>query len=66
MFDDVSTFFVAKLGGEGDVGCKTSILAIAPVAIHAIRTFLDREVAENARFPEEGRIWIFDTDPFRG
>ena len=65
VFYDVSTFFVAKLGGEGDVGCKTSILAIAPVGVHAVRSLFEREVAENACCPEETTVWVFDTYPFR-
>ena len=65
VFYDVGAFFVAKLGDEGDVACKSCIFAIAPVGVHAVRSLFEGEVAENACFPEEGRIWIFDTDPFR-
>ena len=54
VFYDVSTFFVAKLGGEGDVACKSRIFAIAPVAVHTIRSLFEGEVAGDARFPEEG------------
>ena len=65
VFYDVSTFFVTELGGEGDVGCKSCVLAIAPVGVHAVRSLFEGEVAENVCFPEEGRILIFYADPCR-
>ena len=51
VFYDVSTFFVAKLGGEGDVACKSHIFAIAPVAAHTMGSLFEQEVAEDARLP---------------
>ena len=54
VFYDVGAFFVAKLGGEGDVACKSRIFTIALVAVHTIRSLFEGEVAKNASLPEEG------------
>ena len=65
VFYHVPTFFVTKLTGKGDVGCKTGVLTIAPVGVHAVRSLFEGEVAENVCFPEETTIDIFATYPFR-
>ena len=47
-----SHFLLQSWGDEGDVGCKSCVLAIASVGVHAVRSLFEGEVAENARFPD--------------